>query len=142
MVFCPKCGAEGKSVKTITVKNLVRDHMRVLADTHYSFCRTQDCDLVYFSATQVFARADLKVRVGIKEQEAPIPLCYCFGYDREDLRRDIDGHGVSGIPDRIKAEVKGGFCACEVKNPSGGCCLGNVNRVIMDLKKLVVGTTK
>lgn len=24
----------------------------------------------------------LTVRVGIKETEDPIPLCYCFGYDR------------------------------------------------------------
>ena len=54
--------------------------------------------------------------------------------------REIEAHGASKIPDRIKAEVKAGFCACEVKNPAGSCCLGDVNRVAMDLRRLVFAT--
>ncbi len=82
----------------------------------------------------MFRKADVKVRVGLKEREDPIPLCYCFGYDREDVRRDIEAHGKSEVPDRIKAEVQAGFCACEVKNPSGNCCLGDVNRAVKELQ--------
>lgn len=134
---CPSCGTKAKSVSTLTVKSLVRDHARVWTDNAYWFCRTPDCEVVYFSAKAAFRKSDLKVRVGLKEREDPIPLCYCFRYDRDDVRRDIAAHGKSGIPDRIKTEVQGGFCACEVKNPSGNCCLGDVNRA---LKEIAAGT--
>jgi hypothetical protein len=30
----------------------------------------------------------------------------------------------------ITQEVKAGRCACEVKNPAGSCCLGDVARVL------------
>ena len=128
---CPKCAVKGKSVATITVKSLVREHTRVQAEGCYWFCRARECDVVYFSDVMVFVKSDLKVRVGIKEQEDPIPLCYCFGYDRHDVRQDIEHRGASDIPARIKAEVQGGFCACEVKNPSGSCCLGDINSALM-----------
>lgn len=114
---CPSCATKAKSVSTLTVKSLVRDHTRVATDSAYWFCRTPDCDVVYFSDETVFRESDVKVRVGLKEREDPIPLCYCFGYDREDVMRDIEASGTSRIPDRIKTEVQGGFCACEVKNP-------------------------
>lgn len=133
--ICPRCNTKGKPLATITVKSLVRDHSRVPATATFSLCRTPDCEVVYFSAEEVFRKSDLKVRVGFKEQQDPIPLCYCFGYDREDLRREIETQGVSKTPDRIKTEVKAGFCACEVKNPAGSCCLGDVNRAVMDLRK-------
>ncbi len=132
---CPSCGKKGKPVAVLTVKSLVRDHTRVPISTSYAFCHTPDCEVVYFSDQAVFTKPDLKVRVGIKETEDSIPLCYCFGYSREDIRRDIEAVGETSILDRIKAEVQGGFCACEVKNPSGVCCLGDITRAIQDATK-------
>ena len=131
---CPVCTTKAKSVSILTVKSLVRDHARVSTDSAYWFCRTPDCEIVYFSDKAVFRKSDVKVRVGLKEREDPIPLCYCFGYDRANVRREIEAHGTSEIPDRIKAEVQAGFCACEVKNPSGNCCLGDVTRAIKDIE--------
>jgi hypothetical protein len=129
------CGTKGKTVATITVKSLVREHAAVPAAALFSFCRTPGCDVVYFSDQGVFKKADLKVRVGIKETTEPMPLCYCFEYSREDIRRDIDASGSTLILERIKAEVQEGFCACEVKNPSGACCLGDITRTIQEFKK-------
>jgi hypothetical protein len=131
---CPSCGAQGTAVSTLTVKNLVRDHARVLAAGSYSFCATPTCEVVYFGAGQVYNRSDVKVRVGIKETSDP-PLCYCFGYSEEDIRRDLESTGATEIPDRIKAETQAGFCACEVKNPSGRCCLGEVNSAVLRWRK-------
>lgn len=88
----------------------------------------------YFSDREMFQKTDIKVRVGIKEVDDPIPLCYCFGYTRENVRTDIEGRGSTEIPDRIKAEIQGGFCAGEVKNPSGDCCLGNGMKAIQDVQ--------
>ena len=135
--LCPACGNKGKSVTTLTVKSLVRDHSRVSVSEPFSFCRTLDCDIVYFSSESLFRKLDVKVRVGIKETEDPIPLCYCFNYAREDVRRDIQADGTSKILERIKAEVQGGFCACEVKNPGGSCCLGEVTRTIQQATKAI-----
>src|SRR5216684_620267 len=46
---CPACGKKGKPVAVLTVKSLVRDHTRVPASVSCSFCRTPECDIVYFS---------------------------------------------------------------------------------------------
>jgi NAD(P)H-nitrite reductase large subunit len=90
---------------------------------------------VYFPAdpsAPLFRRNDLSVRVGLKEKQDPIPVCYCFGFTRQDIASEIRENGKPTIPDKIKAEVKAGRCACEVKNPSGKCCLGNVTKVIQE----------
>jgi Zinc binding domain len=137
---CPGCGKKGKPVATLTVKSLVRDHTRVPASASYSFCRTPGCDVVYFAGQAVLNKPDIKVRVGIKETADPIPLCYCFDYTREDVRCDVDNGKNTAIPEKIKAEVQGGFCACEVKNPSGTCCLGDITRAIQKFKKDVPQT--
>jgi|SRR5579859_515305 len=138
--ICPACGKKGKPVAVLTIKSLVRDHTRVPASASFSFCRTVDCAVVYFSVQAVFTKPDLKVRVGIKETADPIPLCYCFDYSREDIRRGIDASGQTSILEEIKAEVQAGFCACEVKNPSGACCLGDITRAIQEAKKRAAET--
>ncbi len=129
---CPCCNAKGKPVATLTVKSLVRDHTRVSAIAAFFFCRTPECGIVYFSERATLGKSDLKVRVGIKEQEDPIPVCYCFDYARADIHREIRELGKTDILDRIKAEVEAGFCACEVKSPAGKCCLGNVSQAIQE----------
>lgn len=132
--LCPLCGSKGKSVSTLTVKSLARNHAKVPATAAFSFCRNPDCAAVYFSNEMVLTKRDVKVRVGIKEREDPIPLCYCFGYTRQDVRRDLQARGQTEIPARIKAEVQGGFCACEVKNPAGTCCLGDITRAVQEIR--------
>ncbi len=73
------------------------------------------------------------MRVGAKEQRDPIPLCYCFGVTRQHIEEELRQNGKCMAAERIKAEVKAGNCACELKNPSGKCCLGNIARAIQDL---------
>ena len=135
---CPACAEKGKAVPTLTVKSLVRDHTRVPASASFSFCRTATCDVVYFSSEGTFHKPDMKVREGIKETENPVPLCYCFDYSRGDVFRDIEAIGSTSLPDRIKTEVQAGFCACEVKNPSGSCCLGDIARAIQQARLIAV----
>jgi hypothetical protein len=132
---CPANGARSKQVDLLTVKSLVRALPLGMPTTQYYFCEAEDCDVVYFaldSQAPVFRRGDLLVRVGAKATTDPIPVCYCFGFTRKDIEDEIAESGRSTIVGRISAEVKAGNCACEVKNPSGKCCLGDVTQVVRD----------
>jgi Zinc binding domain len=143
---CPVNGARSKQVGRLTVKSLARQLPLGMPNTQYYFCETRDCDVVYFgfdSQAPVFRRGDLRIRVGAKEESDPIPVCYCFGFTRKDIEDEIAETGRSTVADRISAEVTAGRCACEVKNPSGKCCLGNVARVAQDcLRNRPVSATK
>jgi len=122
-------------VNTLTVKSLVRKLALGMPNTQYYFCDASDCELVYFALdaeAPTFRREDLVVRVGAKETADPIPICYCFGFTRQDIWDEIGSTGKSTVAERIKAEVEAGHCACEVKNPSGKCCLGDVTRAAND----------
>ena len=135
VVACPVTGTRSKRVNMLTVKSLVRKLPMGMPDTQYYFCDTSDCEVVYFALDAEaprFRREDLMVRVGAKETADPIPVCYCFGFTRKDIENEIAETGRSTIADRISAEVKTGNCACEVKNPSGKCCLGDVTRTAKD----------
>lgn len=136
VMACPVNGARSKQVDALTVKTLVR-HLRLgMPDTQYYFCDSPDCELVYFpldSQAPSFRRGDLIVRVGAKEIEDPLPICYCFGFTRQDIWDEIRSTEKSTVAKRIAAEVEAGRCACEVKNPSGKCCLGDVTRTVKDI---------
>ncbi len=132
---CPASGTKSKQVDALTVKALVRHLPFGLGRVQYYFCEAPDCDVIYFPFhphAPRFHRGDLLIRVGVKEKSDPIPLCYCFGITRKDVRDEIERGGKSTVAERIKAEVKAGNCACEVKNPSGKCCLGNVTRAVQE----------
>jgi hypothetical protein len=143
---CPVNAARSKQVDVLTVKSLIRRLPLGMPNTQYYFCEAQNCDVVYSpleSHAPIFRRGDLLVRVGVKEAADPIPVCYCFGFTGMDIEREIAETGVSTVGERITAEVKAGKCACEMKNPSGKCCLGNLMRITQDrLRNRPVGATK
>jgi len=135
VMACPVSGTRSKRVESLTVRSLVRHLPLGMPPTEYYFCDSADCDVIYFPsnpAAPLFRRADLMVRVGIKEAEDPIPVCYCFGFTRQDIWDEIRQKGKSTIAEQIKLEVKAGNCACEVKNPSGRCCLGDIVRIVQE----------
>ena len=75
------------------------------------------------------------MRVGLKQKESPIARCYCFGYTAEAVREEIVAQGRSTAAETITAEVQARNCSCEVKNPSGKCCLGEVYEAIQQIQK-------
>lgn len=133
---CRTCGGASRPVTRKTVLLMLKPEMLDCAnDTEYRFCSDQDCRVVYFTenSDQIFTTDDLRVRVGLKEREGEIPLCYCFGFNESDAREEIMSTGRISIPERIAALIKQGMCACPARNPSGACCLGEVNRAVKRL---------
>lgn len=136
---CPWCGKRGQAVRRVTVESLTHpDDSRVLDLMQCFFCNAPSCDVVYFSVVEkeVITKNRLRVRVGIKETVDPIPLCYCFTFDRKAIWQDIWSRGATDIPKIITERIKAGECRCEVTNPSGRCCLGDVYHAIKQAKAL------
>lgn len=140
VMACPQSGTRSKQVDLLTLKSLVRHLPFGMPAAQYYYCEAPGCDVVYFSSNPeapLFTCRDLLVRVGAKEGVGPVRVCYCFGISREDIRDEIRLTGMSTVAERIKAEVKAGNCACEVKNPSGKCCLGNVIQALQESLRAV-----
>ena len=130
--LCCSCHGQSRRVSRKTVLLMLKPELleRGLIGT-YSFCATADCPVVYFDDRNghSFTVEDLRVKVGVKASEDPIPLCYCFGFDESHLRDEIAGAGRTNVPERISNLIREGLCACDSRNPAGVCCLGEVNRV-------------
>ena len=125
---CPRCGKDGASVDRITLKALLTtDGLRRGIPAQPRFCATADCPIVYFDRDVTFTEADLIVRVFPKHADDPEMLvCYCFTVNVATMR---DASKARPTRESIAREVQAGHCACEVKNPKGGCCLGDLVRL-------------
>jgi hypothetical protein len=133
---CPQCRSKGKSVGTETVKAMLNISLEAIRASSYYFCPTETCPVVYFAADsqQVFTEAELRERV---HQKAPLAddvfVCYCFHHTRKSLRDEICTTGHSTAVESINAGIRSGLCACDIRNPQGSCCLGNVKAVLQSL---------
>ena len=129
---CPDSGTIGKAVDRLTVKALLTDEgLRRLTTGEYRFCGDADCDVVYFNADGArFTTGDLRVAVWQKLPFGRRQVCYCFGESEAPIRREIETTGHSSAVSRIREHIAAGRCACEVRNPRGVCCLGDVIEAI------------
>lgn len=134
---CAECGHLGRSIGLITLKALLGPAAleRLSTRDHY-LCGSASCPVVYFGEGEVFRREDVMVPVFQKEPEGRRTVCYCFQIAEDQVRREVEAAGVSASAERIKALVQSDRCACEVRNPQGTCCLGNVTAVVRSPQRL------
>jgi len=140
---CPACGKTGKLVQEQTVKSLLSVSLRQVRDVRYLFCRTQTCPVVYFSADgdQTFTVEQVRERVYQKEPETQdAPVCYCFYHTVGDLGVASPQNRTAIVED-IHTGINAGQCACDLRNPQGSCCLGNVRAMIKQLERLAIAAT-
>ena len=140
---CPVCGKAGKSLHGQTIKSLLSVSLRQVQEVQYLFCRTQTCPVVYFSddGEQTFTIEEIRERVYQKEPEAEaVFICYCFRHTIGELR-SAAAEERSAIVDNIDSGINAGQCACDLRNPQGSCCLGNVRGMIKRLEKKAVAPT-
>lgn len=130
-VSCPTCGSSGKRVDLQTVKALVAISLRQIQASSFWFCRSQHCPVVYFAADngQTLTIDQIRERVYQKEPERPdVLVCYCFQHRVGDIQQASPEERAALIAD-IKAGIAADQCACDIRNPQGSCCLGNVQQV-------------
>lgn len=137
--FCPTCREAGRIVEHRTMLQMLKpDLFGGLGNLKFYFCQDPTCPVVYYSSDGVveFSTNDLRVEVGIKMQgEASAQICYCFGYTEKMIADELQATGQTTIPKKITQLTKTGMCACEVRNPAGVCCLGNVNKTVKRLSE-------
>ena len=131
-VLCARCGEKGKPVSLATVGAMAKTETDAakLSAREYQLCRNRDCPVVYYAEEIQIEKSDLRVPVNFKERNYEGSVCYCFNHTIASIRDEIQTKGHSTAQGIITQEVKAGRCACEVKNPAGTCCLGDVTRAV------------
>lgn len=131
--ICPTCGERGKAVDTATVKALLAVPLTAVHAVDYLFCRTVDCPTVYFTVDgeSLFSEDSLRERVHQKHPEDDnVFVCYCFRHTPGTIGAEISRTGGTSVVDAVTAGIRAGQCACDIRNPQGSCCLGNVRAVV------------
>lgn len=131
--LCPTNGKAGKPVDTLTLKGCLAVPLYEVREVKYRFCPDPDCPTVYYSedGLQVFDESALRERVYQKHPTArDVLVCYCFRHTVGDVLE----RGAAAA-EQIGAGVKNGQCACDIRNPQGGCCLGNVRALLKKAEK-------
>ncbi|MGJ3245551.1 MAG: putative iron-sulfur cluster-binding metallochaperone [Elainellaceae cyanobacterium] len=134
---CPESHTRGKPIQLMTLKSLLKPSAleRLNPNSNYRFCDAPECSVVYFSSPEeMFTTEDVKVPVFQKDEGDDVPVCYCFGWTRQRLQNELAFSGQSTAIESITAHVHAKRCGCEVNNPQGTCCLGNVKRVLQQQK--------
>ncbi len=129
---CPISKTLSRKVQRRTLEHLLKaDKVGSIRDVQYYYCLEPSCDVVYFSNENVpyFSVDDVKVKVFPKDKGDDVHVCYCFDWTRGRIKEQIAETGKSTAALEITREVKAGNCDCDIKNPKGECCMGDVNAV-------------
>lgn len=134
---CPVCLKTGKRVDSLTLKALLNVPLTDVRRVQYRFCSTPDCPVVYYSqdGAQSFLEIRLQERVYQKHLAADdVLVCYCFRYTTESIKAEFADNRAGTIVAMINAGIQAGQCACDIRNPQGSCCLGNVRAIVRNLE--------
>jgi len=136
---CPTSGSAGSAVDRLTVKALLTESaLRRLSAREYRFCPDAGCDVVYFGADgDPFTTADVRIPVWQKLPFGDRPICYCFGESEASIRSEFAASGASKAIERVREHIAAERCACDVRNPRGACCLGDVIAAVKRVEESV-----
>lgn len=132
---CPVSQSVGRKIQQRTLESLLKPYARTLLEpVQYYYCPDPNCPIVYFSNVDVrtFSFGELTVPVFDKDKAENTPVCYCFDWTRKKIKDQIVETGKSAAAMEIAKKVKAAECACDVKNPKGRCCLGDVNAFVKE----------
>lgn len=116
---CPVNGQSYTTVSNTTIlHHLKQPWLYDLNEHDYYFCSDPDCEVVYFAEdNSVIKQSQLRTEVGIKQDSADATLCYCFGISKQEAETNTQ------LKSFVLEQTKQASCACEIRNPSGRCCL-------------------
>ena len=120
---CPSCGARLRPVSAAHVMHQIRGPAGRGVQGNFGFCPSSECAVVYLGeAGSRFEVGDVRHPPAYKTPNPANLLCYCFDVTGVAALSPAGDAAVAFISDRVRA----GDCACDVLNPSAGCCLGSI----------------
>lgn len=122
---CPECGIACLSVAMKTIWHQVQyPDNQYIPVGDYAYCANPKCLVAYFSLLKRIPKSNLNVFKG--GQDAM--LCYCFDISTGAYQCAIQTNESVAIKAFVVQQTKAGICACDIKNPSGRCCLGDFKK--------------
>ena len=124
---CPQCSELNKKVTMKTIFHQVKfpDILEVETNNYY-YCADNNCSVGYFSQQ---GKTIYKNQLRAFSEAENNKLCYCFDVNTEQYVNSLkDGSAVT-IKKFVMQKTKAGDCACEIRNPSGHCCLANFKQL-------------
>jgi hypothetical protein len=117
--LCPQCEKNGTLLPIATVyQHLKQSWSWEPQGEHFYFCEASNCEVVYFDEHgSLIKQSEIRTPIGVKTQQANDLICYCYGVSVQAAKKDAD------IKSFVIGMTKQGSCACEIRNPSGRCCL-------------------
>ena len=125
---CPADGAKGDPVKRLTVAARIK--VPVPPAQEFWLCRSPDCGVVYFGSEGTTITTDQVHEIpGFKAGGSGL-VCYCFEHTEANLMEEVRLSGTSSTLASVEDQVRAGNCACEVRNPTGKCCLEDLKALV------------
>ena len=121
------CPVSGKACHPVPYKTILQ-HIKSpwqsgIREQPFYFCDDPECDVVYFGLdNSTITKGSMRTLVGIKEKSDDVLICYCFDVTKSQAKAD------EKIKQFVVDHTKNSLCACEIKNPSGRCCLKDFPR--------------
>lgn len=117
-----RCPVNNKPYSTVSMTTVLHHLSKpwewLTKSESYYFCDDPACDVVYFgNDDSLIYKSQLRTSVGLKEESSDSLVCYCFGLTVNDTKSN------STAKHFVITQTKNKTCACEVRNPSGKCCL-------------------
>jgi hypothetical protein len=124
---CPLNGQAYSQVSLRTVlHHVTKPWQHELRSQAYYFCDDPDCEVVYFGNDQQLIRQnELRLTVGQKSHSPDKHICYCFDIRMTDLQGGGDHEKLKTF---VIEQTRDSTCDCEIRNPSGRCCLKDFPR--------------
>ena len=130
--FCPECHFICKPVSMTTLYHQVRfpENQTLLTNSYY-FCSTKTCPIAYFSNRgNPIPKSHLSSYHAIQNEA----LCYCFDITAIKYVSALKAQCAEPIKNFVIQRTKTGECACEIRNPSGQCCLAHFKRLEIECR--------
>jgi len=123
-LVCPDCAKTCHAVAFQTVLHQLKfPDVLEAVESEYYFCSNELCNVAYFSAAgHLIAKQQLRAFSVTK-------LCYCFDINRQTYKTALVNHTAEKIKQFVVQQTKAGRCACEIRNPSGRCCLSHFKQL-------------
>lgn len=130
---CPECNADCAPVKLRTLYHQIRfpENQKLTPDDYY-FCSDKDCSTAYFSSDGICISKSLLVNRQTVQNDT---LCYCFDISSACYLAALRSHTAGQIKDFVVQRTQSSECACEIRNPSGKCCLAKFNHLENEYKQ-------